>query len=52
MNMDRFELAASDDTALLPKHTASIVAPEDGKYVILIRKAHIQAMAAVAIDCT
>ena len=31
MNMDRFELAASDDTALLLQDsTASIVAPEDG----------------------
>ena len=39
MNMDRFELAASDDTALLLQDsTASIVAPEDGKYVILIRE--------------
>ena len=39
MNMDRFELSASDDTALLLQDsTTSIVAPEDGKYVILIRE--------------
>lgn len=39
LNPDRFELAASDDTALLLQDSiASIVVPEDGKYVIQVRE--------------
>lgn len=39
LNMERFELAASDDTALLLQDsTTSIVAPTDGKYVVQIRE--------------
>lgn len=40
LNMDRFELAANDDTALLYNDSmVSIIAPADGKYVILVRDA-------------
>ena len=39
LNMERFELAASDDTSLLLQDsTTSIVAPADGKYVVQIRE--------------
>ncbi len=39
MDSKRFELAAADDTALLLQDgCASIVAPEDGKYVIQVRE--------------
>jgi hypothetical protein len=40
MNMKRFELAACDDTALLLQDSiATIVAPEDGTYVVMVRDA-------------
>ena len=40
MNMERFELASADDTALLMQDGfASIVVPEDGDYVIELRDA-------------
>jgi hypothetical protein len=39
LNTDRFELARSDDAALLSQDClASIVAPEDGKYIIQVRE--------------
>ncbi|MEE2808995.1 MAG: PPC domain-containing protein [Verrucomicrobiota bacterium] len=39
LNMERFELAASDDTSiLLQDSTTSIVAPTDGKYIVQIRE--------------
>ncbi len=39
MNEARFELAASDDSALVYQDgIASIVAPEDGKYIIQVRE--------------
>jgi len=39
LNSQRFELASSDDSALLAQDpVASILAPEDGKYVILVRE--------------
>ncbi len=39
LDMKRFELAASDDNALLLQDpTASIIAPEDGNYVIQVRE--------------
>lgn len=35
----RFELAANDDTALLLQDTyASVIAPEDGKYIVQVRE--------------
>ena len=38
LNQDRFELAVADDTPLVQQDSvASIVAPEDGRYVILVR---------------
>ncbi len=40
LNKDRFELAANDDTALLYNDAmVSVIAPEDGKYTILVRDA-------------
>lgn len=40
MDMRRFELASSDDTALLLQDSsASIIVPEDGAYVIQVREA-------------
>ncbi|HWL07242.1 MAG TPA: peptidase [Planctomicrobium sp.] len=40
LNMDRFELAVNDDTALLWNDAmVSIIAPEDGKYVVQVRDA-------------
>ncbi len=39
LDAKRFELATSDDAALVWQDgTASVVAPEDGKYVILVRE--------------
>lgn len=39
LNSDRFELARSDDTALLWQDpVCSIIAPEDGKYIIQVRE--------------
>ena len=39
MDAKRFELAASDDTALaLQDPIASVIAPEDGKYIIQVRE--------------
>lgn len=39
LNEKRFELAASDDTALLLQDAvAGIIAPEDGKYIIQVRE--------------
>jgi hypothetical protein len=39
LNTKRFELASSDDAALLWQDAfASIVAPEDGKYIIMVRE--------------
>ncbi|MCX5662445.1 MAG: PPC domain-containing protein [Planctomycetota bacterium] len=39
LDMKRFELAASDDTALLRQDpSASAIAPEDGSYVIMVRE--------------
>lgn len=39
MNVGRFELAASDDAALLWQDpVASLIAPEDGKYIIQVRE--------------
>ena len=38
LNSERFELAGSDDTALLAQDgVASIVVPEDGKYIVSVR---------------
>lgn len=38
-NMGRFELASSDDTALLLQDSvASVIAPEDGTYVVQVRE--------------
>ena len=43
LNKDRFELAASDDTALLFRDcAASIVVPEDGAYTVLVRESSYQ----------
>jgi len=43
LNKDRFELAASDDTALLFRDcAASIVVPEDGPYTVLVRESSYQ----------
>jgi hypothetical protein len=43
LNKDRFELAVSDDSALLKQESvASVVAPEDGDYTIEIRDAAYQ----------
>ncbi|NNE90075.1 MAG: peptidase [Verrucomicrobiales bacterium] len=43
LDKDRFELAVSDDSALLKQESViSIVAPEDGEYVIEIRDASYQ----------
>lgn len=43
LDMERFELAAVDDSALLLQDpVASVVIPEDGKYVIQIREASYQ----------
>ncbi|MBK8270493.1 MAG: PPC domain-containing protein [Planctomycetes bacterium] len=40
LNADRFELAVADDSSLLLQDsTASIIAPEDGRYVIAVREA-------------
>lgn len=40
LNADRFELAVSDDSSLLLQDcTASIIAPEDGRYVVAVREA-------------
>ncbi len=39
LNRDRFELASSDDTALLFRDcAASIIIPEDGPYTVLVRE--------------
>lgn len=39
LNAERFELSTSDDAALVYQDgIASIVAPEDGKYIVLIRE--------------
>lgn len=43
LNKDRFELAVSDDSALLKQESvASVIAPEDGEYTIEIRDASYQ----------
>ena len=43
LNKDRFELASSDDTALLFRDcAASIIVPEDGPYTILVRESSYQ----------
>ena len=43
LNKDRFELASSDDTALLFRDCAtSIIIPEDGPYTILVRESSYQ----------
>ncbi len=43
LNKDRFELVASDDTALLFRDcAASIVVPEDGPYTVLVRESSYQ----------
>ena len=43
LNSDRFELASSDDTALLFRDcAASIIIPEDGPYTILVRESSYQ----------
>ena len=43
LNKDRFELASSDDTALLFRDcAASIVVPEDGPYTVLVRESSYQ----------
>ncbi|MEZ5299314.1 MAG: PPC domain-containing protein [Verrucomicrobiales bacterium] len=43
MDMKRFEIAANDDTALLLQDAyASVIAPEDGSYVIQVRDASYQ----------
>lgn len=43
LNKERFELAASDDTALLFRDcAASIIVPEDGPYTILVRESSYQ----------
>ncbi len=43
LDKDRFELAISDDSAFLKQESvASIVAPEDGEYVIEVRDASYQ----------
>jgi hypothetical protein len=39
MNADRFELSSSDDNALVWQDgVASIIAPEDGKYIVQVRE--------------
>ncbi|HAO94873.1 MAG TPA: peptidase, partial [Verrucomicrobiales bacterium] len=43
LNRDRFELASSDDTALLFRDcAASIIIPEDGPYTVLVRESSYQ----------
>ncbi len=43
LNKERFELASSDDTALLFRDcAASIVIPEDGPYTVLVRESSYQ----------
>ncbi len=43
LNSDRFELASSDDTALLFRDcAASIIIPEDGPYTVLVRESSYQ----------
>jgi len=43
LNSDRFELASSDDTALLFRDcAASIIIPEDGSYTVLVRESSYQ----------
>lgn len=43
LNKERFELASSDDTPLLKQDCfVSVIAPEDGKYVIEVRDAAYQ----------
>lgn len=43
LNKDRFELAVSDDSALLKQDSVtSIIAPEDGEYVIEVRDSAYQ----------
>ena len=47
LNSDRFELASSDDTALLFRDcAASIIIPEDGPYTILVRESSYQGTSA------
>ncbi len=54
LNPDRFELARSDDAALLRQDCLSaIVAPDDGKYVVQIRESVLtEAMGTANIACT
>lgn len=47
LNKERFELASSDDTALLFRDcAASIVIPEDGPYTVLVRESSYQGTSA------
>ena len=47
LNSDRFELASSDDTALLFRDcAASIIIPEDGPYTVLVRESSYQGTSA------
>lgn len=43
LNKDRFEMAVSDDSALLKQESVvSVIAPEDGNYIIEVRDASYQ----------
>lgn len=43
LNKDRFELAVSDDSALIKQESvASVIAPEDGEYTVEVRDASYQ----------
>ena len=54
LNAKRFELGASDDAALVLRDGfTSVIAPEDGKYIIQVReKARIRAMARASTGST
>ncbi len=53
LNLERFELARSDDMALLRQDcSCAIVAPEDGKYVVQIRETPSAGTATASIACT